>query len=114
MRSPRVGAEAARCPSTAPHTEGQRACGPGSGCLYLGRALAARQLAAHALEVLVLFYAAGVLLEDLGDLEVRVHARRGEREDNDDVEVPVRPLRVLNDTLLVLKVLQYTIPNFCR
>ena len=81
MRSPRVGAEAARCPSTAPHTEGQRACGPGSGCLYLGRALAARQLAAHALEVLVLFYAAGVLLEDLGDLEVRVHARRGERDE---------------------------------
>ena len=27
--------------------------------------------------------------------------RRGEREDNDDVEVPVRPLRLLNVTLLV-------------
>ena len=50
-------------------------------CLYLGRALAARQLAAHALEVFVLFYAAGVLLEDLADLEVRVYTRRGERDE---------------------------------
>ena len=46
-----------------------------AGCLYLGRALAARHLAAHALEVLVLFYAAGVFLEHLADLEVGVDAR---------------------------------------
>merc|ERR1719272_1709281 len=57
----------------------------GAGCitggLYLGRALAARHLAAHALEVLVLLYAASVVLEHLADLEVGVDARRGERDE---------------------------------
>lgn len=81
MRGPRVRGKSCARRLYCPNTEGQRACGPGSGCLYLGRALAARQLGAHALEVLVLFYAAGVLLEDLRDLEVRVHPRRGERDE---------------------------------
>merc|ERR1740133_920598 len=52
----------------------RRGAGCITGCLYLRRALAARHLAAHALEVTVILYAAGLVLEHLADLKVGVDA----------------------------------------